>query len=282
MPPQEKDQIDRETQLSEAQLLVRGYDKPEAPKKLLRSGLDGVIWIDCSRDECIRRALGRRFDNVNEKIYHIEDQPPLTTNAPLCERLLPMEEEENSEATLIDRWISFDQSSKSLENWLSQFGSSSKKGEANDLQILKKINGDLSQDEQHQEILKAIERIQHKKGKREEKVKKRILAKIMHREQEEQEQIRKQQEEEEERLRREAEGADGQQPPAEEKKDEGKVDKPEPATEKIGPLPPSQENVDNDFKPVILDVWQKLCSNYKQQMKKVFKQVRGQRERLTD
>ena len=56
----------------------------------------------------MRRALGRRFDNVNEKIYHIEDQPPLTTNAPLCERLLPMDEEDNSEATLIDRWISFD------------------------------------------------------------------------------------------------------------------------------------------------------------------------------
>lgn len=88
--------------------MVKGYSKPEPPKKLLRSGLDGVIWVDCSRDECMRRALGRRFDNVNEKVYHIEDQAPLTTNAPLCERLLPMEEEDNSESTLIDRWISFD------------------------------------------------------------------------------------------------------------------------------------------------------------------------------
>ena len=60
---------------------------------MIKSGLDAVIWFDASREECIRRALGRRFDNVNEKMYHIEDQIPLTTNAPLCERLLPMEEE---------------------------------------------------------------------------------------------------------------------------------------------------------------------------------------------
>ena len=33
-----------------------------------------------------------------------------------------MDEEFNSEATLIDRWIAFDAHSKSLENWLSQFG----------------------------------------------------------------------------------------------------------------------------------------------------------------
>lgn len=29
-----------------------------------------------------------------------------------------MDEEDNSEATLIDRWISFDQQAKGLENWL--------------------------------------------------------------------------------------------------------------------------------------------------------------------
>lgn len=58
-----------------------------------------------------------------------------------------MDEEDNSEATLIDRWISFDQNAKGLETWLKQFGASSKKGELNDLHILSKVNGDLSQDE---------------------------------------------------------------------------------------------------------------------------------------
>jgi hypothetical protein len=76
----------------------------------------------------MRRALGRRYDPVNEKVYHIEDQPPLTTNAPLCERLVDMDEEDCCEATLIDKWIAFDQGAPGLEKWLSQFGLFSKKG----------------------------------------------------------------------------------------------------------------------------------------------------------
>jgi len=54
-------------------LLVQPTGKEEPPKKLIRSGIDAVIWIDCSREECMRRALGRRYDPVNEKVYHIED-----------------------------------------------------------------------------------------------------------------------------------------------------------------------------------------------------------------
>lgn len=46
----------------------------------MKSGLDAVLWFDLSREECMRRALGRRYDSVNEKMYHIEDAPPLTTS----------------------------------------------------------------------------------------------------------------------------------------------------------------------------------------------------------
>jgi hypothetical protein len=67
----------------------------------------------------MRRALGRRFDPAEEKVYHIDDNPPPTDAAPLCERLIAMNEDFNSESTLIDRWISFDQGRKGLENWLS-------------------------------------------------------------------------------------------------------------------------------------------------------------------
>ncbi|CDW76374.1 sperm flagellar protein 2 [Stylonychia lemnae] len=281
VPPQEQDKIDREAQIEEAFLLVQPNAKEVPPKKLLKSGLDAVIWIDCSRDECMRRALGRRFDNVNEKVYHIEDQTPLTTNAPLCERLQPMDEEDNSEATLIDRWISYDQNAQGLENWLKQFGLNSKKGEARDFQILNKVSGDLDQDSLHKEIIQVIQKIQHKKSKQEVKIKKRILEKIIQTEIEEAEKQRIALEEEEERKRKEAEGGD-QQPGEEIKKEEGKVDKPEPATDRIGLKQAAPDNIDNDFKPVIMDAWQQLCQNYKQQMKKVFRQVRDQRERLTE
>ena len=46
----------------------------------------------------------------------------MTTNAPLCERMVKMDEEFNSESTLIDKWISFDSNSMSLEKWLKLFG----------------------------------------------------------------------------------------------------------------------------------------------------------------
>jgi uncharacterized protein YllA (UPF0747 family) len=44
---------------------------------------------------------------------------------------------------------------------------------------------------------------------------------------------------------------------------------------------PGVTNIDNDFKPTILKVWEELSDTYKHQMKRVFRQVRVQRERMT-
>ena len=84
----------------------------------------------------MRRAIGRRYDSLNEKVYHVNDQPPLTTNAPLCERLVPVEDDGNPEATLVDRWIAFDQNKKSLQSWLVQFGD-----EDNKRTVLQEVDG---------------------------------------------------------------------------------------------------------------------------------------------
>lgn len=84
-------------------------------------------------------------------------------------------------------------------------------------------------------------------------------------------------EEEEERKKREEEGAEG----AEVKKEEAKVERPEPATERVAAKEPGVTNIDSDFKPTILKVWEELSDTYKGQMKKVFRQVRVQRERMT-
>jgi hypothetical protein len=92
-------------------LLVQPNAKEKPAILLLKSGLDSLVWFDVDRDECIRRALGRRYDQVNDNIYHIQDSAPLTTNAPLIERLKNMDEENNTEGTLIDRWIAFDNTS---------------------------------------------------------------------------------------------------------------------------------------------------------------------------
>ena len=108
VPSQEMDSIPREKNLSDAFLLVQPTGKEQPPKTLKKSCLDAVIWFDLTREECMRRAIGRRIDPQDDKIYHVEDVSPPTNLAPLCERLLPMEDDNNAEATLIDRWISFD------------------------------------------------------------------------------------------------------------------------------------------------------------------------------
>ena len=58
-------------------------------------------------------------------------------------------------------------------------------------------------------------------------------------------------EEEEERKKREEEGAEG----GEAKKEEAKVERPEPATERVPAKEAGVSNIDGDFKPTILRVW---------------------------
>lgn len=41
---------------------------------------------------------------------------------------------------------------------------------------------------------------------------------------------------------------------------------------------PERDNIDNDFKPVIIEVWRDLAKNYKSQMKRIFRNIRMQRE----
>lgn len=44
---------------------------------------------------------------------------------------------------------------------------------------------------------------------------------------------------------------------------------------------PDRNNLDGDFKPVIIEIWRELASNYKGQMKRVFRNIRLQREQMS-
>lgn len=103
-------------------------------------------------------------------------------------------------------------------------------------------------------------------------IKERINAHMESLEKAEAERLRKAAEEEEERKRQETEGPEGAEGGV--KKDETKVERPEPATERVPGKEPGVKNIDDDFKPTILKVWQELSETYKRQMKKVFRQVR--------
>ncbi len=76
--PTELEPVDREKQSKDAFLLVQPTPKDQPPKLLLKSGLDAIFWFDVSREECMRRALGRKIDPETDKVYHIEDVPPPT------------------------------------------------------------------------------------------------------------------------------------------------------------------------------------------------------------
>lgn len=111
-PEEELELIERQKQLNDAILLVQPNPKEEPLKTLIQSGLDAVIWFNCSINECLRRADGRRIDVEDEsdkpEMFHVEDKKPPTDIAPLCERLDHVKDDSNCTGSLIDRYVSFD------------------------------------------------------------------------------------------------------------------------------------------------------------------------------
>lgn len=118
----ELDPISRENALNDARLLAQPTPKEDPPKVLIKSGLDAILWMEADRFECMRRAYGRRYDHINEKMFHVEDILPPATMAPLCERMKPIENPTETEAILIDRCLAFDQATKGMKRWLTAFG----------------------------------------------------------------------------------------------------------------------------------------------------------------
>jgi hypothetical protein len=113
VPEEELELTERQKQLNDAILLVQPNFKEVPPTTLIPSGLDAVIWFDCSISECLRRADGRRFDIADDsetpEIYHVDDKKPPTNQAPKCERLDHIKDDANATGSLIDRYVSFDQ-----------------------------------------------------------------------------------------------------------------------------------------------------------------------------
>ena len=48
---------------------------------------DGIFIMGASKEECMRRALGRKIDPQSGTVYHQEDSPPPEGDAKLLERL---------------------------------------------------------------------------------------------------------------------------------------------------------------------------------------------------
>lgn len=122
-PNQELEPTEREKRIAEAQLLVQPSPQQQQPVTLIPSGLDAVIWFDLPIEECLRRSDGRRFDLQDpQQHYYLYDMQQPTDATPLCERLLPLSEDNNAVQGLPDRFVAFDQITTSMQRWLKTFG----------------------------------------------------------------------------------------------------------------------------------------------------------------
>lgn len=245
--------------------------------ELIRSGLDCVVWFNCSIEECLRRADGRRVDSAEtgpkRTDYHVDDRPPTFDKSPLCERLIHVEDDQNSTAGLIDRFVSFDQASKSLKAWFYKFGIKFQSGE--EKHLICEIGAEGS--DVTEKIKGAIDPITHFKDECREHAINLLMAHLQTRAEEK----ARQKQEEEARLvthsdispRGEREQVSARDVPVD-PKSKPPVEQPVLSQEQV------RNRIDNDFKPVIIQLWAQLETNYKRQMKKIFKNFRLHREQV--
>ena len=268
---------------------------------LIRSGLDAVIWFKCPLEECQRRAEGRRLDveemgKSQQTFYHVNDAVPPTAEAPLCERLEPIDEECNHTSTLVDRVVSFDLQEKSLSDWLTHFGV-----EGRAYNLLQEV--DAAQDKQAvtDQIGRVIENVLDNKQCEKEAMREMFVIKLKAIREERAKAAAAEGTSNIEAVDRSLEAEDlnrtgemskmsNQKEDANRRsKDRSAVGESVAEVDKsglsqalsqgslLGGLP-ERDNIDNDFKPVIIELWRDLVANYKGQMKRIFRNVRLQRE----
>ena len=118
----EQESSEAEIRKNRAEIVVKAPAKNIIPRKLIRGGIDVALILDVTKEECLRRALGRRIDPTTRIVYHLEDNPPPVDQSPLIERLISINDPENSEASLIDKLTRYDKNREDMENWLKIFG----------------------------------------------------------------------------------------------------------------------------------------------------------------
>ena len=105
-----------------AALILDKSKKVVKPKELIQSGIDIVFHLEVPSQECIRRAFGRRIDPETNIIYHLEDNPPITDEGSVCERLKVLDEPFDSQNNLVCRHLAFDNAIQLIKEFYEPFG----------------------------------------------------------------------------------------------------------------------------------------------------------------
>ena len=78
--------------------------------------------MEVTKEECLRRALGRRLDPQSNRLFHLEDNAPPIDESPLIERLVPLFDTIKCEELLVDKHAEYDMNLEKIENWFNLFG----------------------------------------------------------------------------------------------------------------------------------------------------------------
>lgn len=111
-----------EEKLAISSLIVQPTATRIIPKKLKPSGLDCALYLRTSKEECLRRALGRKVDPITKVLFHLDDTIPPTDNAPLIERLESIRDVKANELVLVDKLNACDIHDQDLCDWYNLFG----------------------------------------------------------------------------------------------------------------------------------------------------------------
>lgn len=231
---------------------------------------------------------------------------PPTNEAPLCERLEPLSEDNCSVASLIDRYVAFDATTNNMRKWFTDFGV-----ENEGRLLLQTI--DCHQVQEHisgqiravfEEILSQKERASNEQidiYAEKYRIHKAKLA------QEEAERLEREAAEAAAALEAEQErsGSATQEIPSSSmskskaateaptqnqtkssvaadvsKEESAPPDMQSPRSDK--PSLPGRDNLDGDFRPIIMGHWKDLSVTYKKQMRSIFRNIRLHREHILE
>lgn len=271
--PADLDPTTREQEIKESSLLVQPTPKPEPPKTLVPSGLDAVIWFNCERKECLRRALGRRIDPGTGTRYHIEDEPPAVDQSPLCEIIEAIDEQAESTACLLDRWLAFDQTKSGLTKWLTQFGD-----EATSSNLMVEIDANQGPDDIFKQIDAVINQVCDRKNKHQKFLRSSLQATLIREEEIAQEKKRAEEEDEKAKKAHEeavaaAEAAGEPIPPTPAPTAGGRAPTRSLINSKSSMRDGSQftgsdfvherDNIDADFKGTLMALWKRTSTSYR-------------------
>lgn len=113
---------DLQTHLERAALIVKPTPTKYIERQLISNGVDHVFYIDISKKESLRRALGRRLDPGMGVQYHLDDNVPPIDNSPLVEKLEEIASQDSSDLAIVEKNCQLDLSKGDLKNLYEIFG----------------------------------------------------------------------------------------------------------------------------------------------------------------